>query len=410
MPGRARQLAHFVALIVGGSSLLLFFLWHQEKLGLDQITWPRYDYGTKDDRLSPSGGGHRNGGTSLDLTLESLNDLYEAHRIHLLRDYDPASDHRELGYKDVGSDSNRGRTSDLEAYVDRLQGFVDIAFPRGTRYHSSLMDSLYRLQNHVPTTLMTSSSSSLDEDSIGNTKISRATRFPQKISTTNKSPFDMPDIFSHWSILHPRQDGWTIQIHDDEAMEGFVRENLEDPMGGEGEGHGEKGENQMLREWDGLEKIVFKSDTFRYLMMLVEGGIYTDSDTAVSRLLLLYAIFHFAIARQTCMLKIILATCRHDICLYSRSLRLIRGDTITNLSSHPNSALFKLSLSNPIILLPLLPHLFTPAPPPSTSLPITTPPLLPSSTPIPSPPFTTTLPPTSPPSQMTVSTSSFHLK
>lgn len=192
---------------------------------------------------------------------EDLSRLYEEHRQARLKDYDPKADEDEFRY--------RGLDPSLEAYVLRLRTFVLEAFP--SHLHPPLLRSIERVERQLP-------------PDPSRPEISR------KIYTTNKDKNDVPKIFNEWKKLH---ESWTIDVLDDEGMDDWV------------EGYFGKGgaANEMGFVWRALPKIVLKSDTLRfvqiasrdvrrtsvltkrrslvcrYLIMLLEGGVYSDSDT-----------------------------------------------------------------------------------------------------------------------------------
>ncbi|KAI5453520.1 hypothetical protein NCC49_005994 [Naganishia albida] len=83
----------------------------------------------------------------------------------------------------------------------------------------------------------------------------------QILTTTREMP--MPRPFQRWRSLHR---GYQIRIFDDERMARWVRDTFGGTRGKE--------------VWDSLPRAVLKTDVFRYMALLVEGGIYTDTDTA----------------------------------------------------------------------------------------------------------------------------------
>ncbi|WVR07029.1 hypothetical protein IAU60_004068 [Kwoniella sp. DSM 27419] len=83
---------------------------------------------------------------------------------------------------------------------------------------------------------------------------------PDQVLTTDKNPANLPWQFKRWEEIMPT---WAIRRFDDSQLKGWVR----DTFGGS--------EAQTI--WEGLPRPVLKTDIFRYMAMLVEGGIYTDS-------------------------------------------------------------------------------------------------------------------------------------
>ncbi|KIS01108.1 glycosyltransferase [Cryptococcus deuterogattii 2001/935-1] len=81
--------------------------------------------------------------------------------------------------------------------------------------------------------------------------------------TTEKSVDDLPWQFQRWKEIMPE---WEIKYFDDKALKNWV--------------NGMFGGTKAEEIWMNLPRQVLKTDVFRYMAMLVEGGIYTDSDTA----------------------------------------------------------------------------------------------------------------------------------
>ena len=86
---------------------------------------------------------------------------------------------------------------------------------------------------------------------------------PKVVMTTEKSIHHLPSEFARWKETMP---DWEIKYFDDAALEKWVSRYFGHTLG--------------EKIWRELPRVVLKTDTFRYLAMLVEGGIYTDSDTA----------------------------------------------------------------------------------------------------------------------------------
>ncbi|KAJ9118820.1 hypothetical protein QFC24_006019 [Naganishia onofrii] len=85
---------------------------------------------------------------------------------------------------------------------------------------------------------------------------------PNQVLTTDKDK-DLPWEFGRWKELHP---DWEIRFFDDDALDRWVRTVF--------------GGTRAEKVWNTLPRPVLKADIFRYMAMFVEGGIYTDSDTA----------------------------------------------------------------------------------------------------------------------------------
>lgn len=83
-----------------------------------------------------------------------------------------------------------------------------------------------------------------------------------QVVTTDKDINKLPDMFSDWQKQMP--DAKEIAF-DDRGLERWVEDNFAG--------------TEFHNIWKRLPRIVLKSDIFRYLIMLVEGGIYADSDS-----------------------------------------------------------------------------------------------------------------------------------
>ncbi|WWC70259.1 uncharacterized protein I206_104209 [Kwoniella pini CBS 10737] len=86
---------------------------------------------------------------------------------------------------------------------------------------------------------------------------------PQQVITTDKSIDDLPWQFGRWKEIMP---DWKIKYFDDNTLKAWVNQVF--------------GKTKAESIWLNLPRQVLKTDIFRYMAMLVEGGIYTDSDTA----------------------------------------------------------------------------------------------------------------------------------
>jgi len=85
---------------------------------------------------------------------------------------------------------------------------------------------------------------------------------PRQLVTTDKDPQKLPDMFGEW---HKKMPDTKLVAFDDRALEEWVEEVF--------------GGTELHNIWRRLPRIVLKSDIFRYLVLLVEGGIYADSDS-----------------------------------------------------------------------------------------------------------------------------------
>ncbi|WVF71428.1 hypothetical protein IAT40_006232 [Kwoniella sp. CBS 6097] len=82
---------------------------------------------------------------------------------------------------------------------------------------------------------------------------------PNQVMTTDKSVDDLPWQFARWKEIMPE---WEIKYFDDKMLKAWVK--------------GMFGGSKAEKIWAGLPRQVLKTDVFRYMAMLVEGGIYTD--------------------------------------------------------------------------------------------------------------------------------------
>ena len=94
---------------------------------------------------------------------------------------------------------------------------------------------------------------------------------PSTISSTIRNVSELPYQFHGWEQQNP---GWTIHIYDDDAAERWVTDFLAVPT--------ESGldKTNVFQVWETLQRPILKSDVFRYLIILFEGGLYADSDTS----------------------------------------------------------------------------------------------------------------------------------
>ncbi|RXK36588.1 hypothetical protein M231_06129 [Tremella mesenterica] len=135
----------------------------------------------------------------------------------------------------------------IEGYVDRLRQLVDKWFD-GIPSRLYLHDSLNRLALHLPP---------LDHEE----------KLLKRVVSTDKNGLEgTPQVFRGWEEL-----GWDVFVADDNGMEDMFDWLIQ------GNGRGSK---KFWNVWDSLPKKIMKSDVLRYLVLLQEGGIYTDADTA----------------------------------------------------------------------------------------------------------------------------------
>ena len=69
-----------------------------------------------------------------------------------------------------------------------------------------------------------------------------------------------------WVQLN-KVDGWRLNFLDDEDADEWVKETFEG--------------SEVEWAWDFMDRGVLKADLLRYLLPLVEGGVYSDVDVSV---------------------------------------------------------------------------------------------------------------------------------
>jgi hypothetical protein len=205
--------------------------------------------------------------------LHVLAQLYEDERVALLKGYDQSATealiHTPAGHLDP----------DFNKYIARLEGFVNKYFV-GTRNHDGLIASLNNLVDAKPSY--------------------EQAEFDKVIYSFDKEgAAGVPSEFSYW---HKRLEssGWDIRVADDGMMEEWYDEVTERKSDGHvDDAEAKDGRDAWNEMWHGLERPVLKSDllrwvtlfllsvklircSYRYMLMLAKGGLYTDSDTAVS--------------------------------------------------------------------------------------------------------------------------------
>lgn len=137
----------------------------------------------------------------------------------------------------------------LEEYVNRLRLFVkDFLGESPHRPHLDLM--LDRLGQHIAPPLYK------DEP------------IPKVVLSTHKDLKGLPDFFQNWE-KRLKPEGWEVKVADDDVMQTWFDAWSE-------------GSDGLKRIWDMFPRPVLKTDFLRYVAMLLNGGIYTDSDTQVS--------------------------------------------------------------------------------------------------------------------------------
>ncbi|KAE8537764.1 hypothetical protein D1P53_005820 [Cryptococcus gattii VGV] len=162
-----------------------------------------------------------------------------AHIEELQQGYDAKHDYEEYGLK-LGNISLSAYTAEL------LETYKEYLLPPGTPPPnpppSFLPTVLSRLSLRPPITPLPPR--------------------PDQVMTTEKSVDDLPWQFQRWKEIMPE---WEIKYFDDKALKNWVK--------------GMFGGTKAEEIWMNLPRQVLKTDVFRYMAMLVEGGIYTDSDS-----------------------------------------------------------------------------------------------------------------------------------
>lgn len=176
------------------------------------------------------------GGDSVPVT--GIASYIYSHIKALQSGFDPKADQEYLGL-DVGS------SWDLKSYHHELM----------TTFQTYLSIPTVPLPSFIPPVL---SRLSL------RTPLAPLPARPNQILTTDKhkSVDELPWEFARWKEIMP---DWEIKYFDDDKLEQWVQ----DMFGG----------SRAQEIWKGLPRAVLKADVFRYMAMLVEGGIYTDSDS-----------------------------------------------------------------------------------------------------------------------------------
>ncbi|KZT61372.1 glycosyltransferase family 32 protein, partial [Calocera cornea HHB12733] len=130
-----------------------------------------------------------------------------------------------------------------ESYADQLGEFVRRAFP--AHLHPELIQALATPPANPPTPI------------------------PKKIWQTHRSEESSPlDTTRTWWETNRDVDGWNRTFLSDEGADQWVREWLGAPQ-----------ESEIAWVWNTLPRGVLRSDMLRYLVLLLEGGVYSDTDT-----------------------------------------------------------------------------------------------------------------------------------
>ncbi|GFZ52331.1 hypothetical protein JCM24511_10104 [Saitozyma sp. JCM 24511] len=144
----------------------------------------------------------------------------------------------------------------ISSYVDRLSPLVEKWFS-GLPAEGLLLSAIENLGHHTPPPL-------LDKPML------------KRVMTTDKNGRDgVPQLFSRWG---ERLSDWDVVIKDDAGMEEEFERLTQDDLKRDAD---PRAGQELGRMWALLPKGVLKADVLRYLVLLLEGGIYTDSDTVV---------------------------------------------------------------------------------------------------------------------------------
>lgn len=190
--------------------------------------------------------------------LDVLSQLYEDERVALLAEYDQRSTEALI------RSAPGGLSADFNAYITRLESFVDRYFQHSV-HHEALIGTLSRMVNARPPV--------------------EGGKFEKQVYSFDKGgPEGVPDEFDWWNRRLSHR-GWKIDVGDDDKMEQWFEESAgtqpEDLRLDEDQAL-DSGKTHWEDMWHGLGRPVLKSDLLRYLMILIKGGLYTDSDTSVS--------------------------------------------------------------------------------------------------------------------------------
>ncbi|KAK4684119.1 hypothetical protein P7C73_g6083, partial [Tremellales sp. Uapishka_1] len=176
----------------------------------------------------------------LDLPFESVVDEYERLRLSHLGEYDVGSTTEEIG-------SAIPLNPDWAAYTARQRTFL-ADFWEGTAAYPHFRAMLDDMEAHIPP------------------PVSAAPLPPTLFSTAKDAAQDLEEEFVGWKEI---LSDWKFRVADDALLDLWFA------------GYAAGGKGRLESSWRRLEKPVFRSDIFRYMALLIEGGIYTDSDTTL---------------------------------------------------------------------------------------------------------------------------------
>ncbi|KAK8850357.1 hypothetical protein IAR55_004275 [Kwoniella newhampshirensis] len=137
----------------------------------------------------------------------------------------------------------------LPEYTDQLKEFVHAGFPK-----------------KVAETLMKGLEKYLGDDDAGAKKEKWDAKKTVWQTDRNTRHQDSEDV-SSWKDGKAREEGWNWNLMTDAKADKWAKKQLAG--------------SKMLDVWEDLPSGILRSDTLRYLLLLLEGGIYTDTDTTL---------------------------------------------------------------------------------------------------------------------------------
>lgn len=177
-------------------------------------------------------------------------DPVHADRLRQLNaDYDRNGDKNQTGI-DLGPDIS------LDYYLKALNLAKHYAFSFDDDDKDDIPSIVYdRLQRAQAPVIPGESNPSLDYD------------IPKRIGTTNSDASNMPREFDGWRRSNP---GWNISIFDHQAMDDWVEERLSIKTGQS------QGQLRILKAYKLLPRRILQVDLFRYLLIMLDGGLYVE--------------------------------------------------------------------------------------------------------------------------------------
>ncbi|OXH26285.1 alpha-1,6-mannosyltransferase [Cryptococcus neoformans] len=215
--------------------------------------------------------------------LSELGTVYERVRLGILdaRRFNGSHAAEKLRAPKTLPDGTLNFDPDLETYVGRLRWFVN-NYLRSAPPHiqiagsNTLKNLVRRLpakhrDGDFPTKVWATHPRGMDGVESGFELWGELLPFPLPPSLANQLSPNHEVVF-----LKPARVGkeWDVEVLDDDGLDNAMSE-----WTGEEIVRGAKGEGKWSQLWGKLDKGVLRADLFRYVSMLVEGGIYSDSDT-----------------------------------------------------------------------------------------------------------------------------------